>query len=181
MKHPIAATLALLAFALPPAGGNEAGTRPCDRPEFRQFDFWVGDWEVRDEKGQFAGENRITLEEGGCAIVERWRGAQGGTGQSLNYYDPVVGAWKQRWVSAGTILEMQGHFDGKAMVLEGPLHYVRDNRTTRLRGTWTPLPDGRVRQHFVESADDGKTWTPWFDGYYSRRAADCGARESGKE
>ena len=39
----------------------------------------------------------------------------------------------------------------------------------RIYGVRTPLPDGRVRQHFVESADEGKTWTEWFDGYYSRR------------
>jgi hypothetical protein len=34
---------------------------------------------------------------------------------------------------------------------------------------WTPLPDGRVRQHFKESSDGGKTWTDWFDGYYSKK------------
>jgi hypothetical protein len=26
-----------------------------------------------------------------------------------------------------------------------------------------------VRQLFEESADGGKTWTLWFDGYYTRR------------
>ena len=34
------------------------------------------------------------------------------------------------------------------------------------RGTWTPLEDGVVRQHFEQSGDDGATWTTWFDGYY---------------
>ena len=53
------------------------------------------------------------------------------------------------------------------MVLEGPLQYVAQKRVTLLRGEWTKLPDGRVRQHFTESSDDGKTWTEWFDGYYS--------------
>jgi hypothetical protein len=62
---------------------------------------------------------------------------------------------------------MQGGLRGEAMVLEGPLHYVREARTTRLRGTWTRLGDGRVRQLFEESTDRGQTWTPWFDGYYS--------------
>ena len=36
------------------------------------------------------------------------------------------------------------------------------------RGTWTPNPDGSVRQHFEISADDGATWTTWFDGKYVR-------------
>jgi len=151
------------------AAAAEPEPRICSDPEFRQFDFWVGNWTVQDESRQFAGDNRITLEQRGCVVVEHWSSARGGTGQSLNYYDPVARAWKQRWVGLGLILEMQGRFDHGAMVLEGPLYYVREKRTSRLRGTWSALPDGRVRQLFVESADGGKTWAPWFDGYYSRR------------
>lgn len=30
--------------------------------------------------------------------------------------------------------------------------------------------DGRVRQHFEESKDDGETWSVWFTGYYSRQS-----------
>jgi hypothetical protein len=33
---------------------------------------------------------------------------------------------------------------------------------------WTPLADGRVRQFFEQSDDDGTNWTPWFEGFYSR-------------
>jgi hypothetical protein len=55
------------------------------------------------------------------------------------------------------------------MRLEGPLQYLGQGRTTTLRGTWSKLDDGRVRQHFEESADGGTTWTTWFDGYYTRR------------
>ncbi len=139
----------------------------CTAAKFREFDFWAGTWRVLDADRKFAGENSVSIEQGGCVLVERWRGAGGGTGQSFNYYDPVAQAWKQRWVGLGLILEMQGGLENGAMVLEGPLHYVRENRTTRLRGTWSVLPDGRVRQLFVESSDQGKTWTPWFDGYYS--------------
>ena len=143
----------------------------CSRPEFRQFDFWLGSWDVVDEKGNAAGQNSITLEHNGCAVIERWTSAKGGTGFSLNHFDPSSASWKQHWVGLGLILEMSGGMQGKSMVLEGKLQYLADSRATVLRGTWTPLPDGRVRQHFVESADQGKTWSPWFDGYYSKRAA----------
>ena len=34
-------------------------------------------------------------------------------------------------------------------------------------GTWTALPDGRVRQYFEEARSPG-TWTPWFEGFYTR-------------
>jgi hypothetical protein len=167
--RPLLTALALFAAPLcepTHAAGEQQAI--CSHAKFREFDFWAGAWRVQDATGNPAGENSITIEQGGCVLVESWRSARGGTGQSLNYFDPVTKAWKQRWVGLGLILEMQGGIRDGAMVLEGPLHYVRTGRTTLLRGTWSKLADGRVRQLFVESADQGKTWAPWFDGYYSR-------------
>ena len=151
-----------------PATGPQPS--PCAREEFRQFDFWVGDWEVRSVDRKIAGENRISNEEHGCAIVEHWKSANGGSGQSLNYFDPAANRWKQEWIGLGIILHMEGGLRDGAMIMEGPLQYITEKRMTRLRGIWTPLPDGRVRQQFEESTDDGKTWSPWFDGYYTRRS-----------
>lgn len=34
--------------------------------------------------------------------------------------------------------------------------------------TWTPLGDGRIRQHWQVSNDEGKTFSTAFDGYYER-------------
>ena len=147
--------------ATPPAS-------PCESGVYREFDFWAGDWIVRVASGQEAGRNSIEVEQRGCVLIERWTSVDGGTGISLNFYDPVLRVWTQQWVSPGAVLTMTGGLVDGAMVLEGPLHYLKDGRATRLRGTWTRLPDGRVRQHFEESVDQGKTWTDWFDGYYSR-------------
>jgi hypothetical protein len=141
---------------------------PCERPAFREFDFWLGEWEVRDETGKLAGHNSVTAEQGGCVIMERWRSAAGNNGMSMNYYEPRTGRWKQNWVSPNVILEMSGARHDRDLILEGPLQYLDKGQTTLLRGIWTPLPDGRVRQHFLESKDGGKTWEEWFDGYYSR-------------
>ncbi len=158
---------ALLACLL--AGEAAAAPSPCADGPYRDFDFWVGEWDVADAAGKAAGANAITNEQGGCVIVERWRSAQGGLGQSLNYYDPAAKKWKQLWVGLGILLHMEGSLQGGAMRLEGPLQYLADGRVTTLRGTWSKLPDGRVRQFFEESADGGKSWTVWFDGYYTRR------------
>ena len=157
----------------PPAASTTSAapaqrTFKCDNGAYREFDFWAGEWIVKDASGEEAGRNSISVEQGGCVLIERWAGANGGTGISLNFYDPVARIWTQTWVSPGAVLTMTGRLVGGEMVLEGPLHYLKDGRATRLKGTWTRLPDGRVRQHFVESADDGRTWTEWFDGYYSR-------------
>jgi hypothetical protein len=168
----IPAILAMTAaFSQTTAASESSAAGPCAAGKFRQFDFWAGEWDVHDAAGKLQGRNRITIEERGCVVVEHWRSVNGGTGQSVNYYDPAADRWKQRWVGIGTVLEMEGSFEGEAMILEGPLQYLAEKRTTLLRGTWTKLPDGRVRQQFVESDDGGKTWKPWFDGYYTRARA----------
>ena len=43
---------------------------PCRQDEFRQFDFWLGMWEVSTPDGTVAGTNEITSEENGCLILE---------------------------------------------------------------------------------------------------------------
>ena len=141
---------------------------PCASGSFREFDFWAGEWDVHDAGGKLAGRNNVSIEERGCVVVERWHSANGGTGQSFNYYDPTAKRWKQRWAGLGLLIEMDGGPQGEAMVLEGPMQYLGQNRTTLLRGTWTKLSDGRLHHQFVESDDGGKTWKPWFDGYYTR-------------
>lgn len=159
---------ALLVCAAALSQGDGAAMKACNDTVFRQFDFWIGDWEVRAPDGKLAGHNVITLEQGGCVLIERWTGASGHGGMSMNYYEPRSQRWKQHWVSPNLILEMSGGMQGDSLVMEGPMQYIGKNVTTLLRGTWTPLPDGRVRQHFVESKDEGKTWQEWFDGYYAR-------------
>jgi len=163
-------TLASLLTLAGLAGATaNAATLPCQDSPFREFDFWVGEWDVRDAEGKTAGLNQITSEENGCVLIEHWRSAQGGHGQSYNYYDPAKKKWNQLWIGLGILLHMEGSFADGSMRLEGPLQYLNQGKTTTLRGTWTPLPDSRVRQLFEESADGGKTWSLWFDGYYTRR------------
>lgn len=142
---------------------------PTERsPEQRQFDFWVGEWEVHDAKGQRLGRNRIVPLLGGTVLQEHWEGSQGGAGTSLNAYLPARKAWRQSWVDAkGGSLDLFGGREGDAMVLRGTTEGPKGRMLERI--TWTPLPDGRVRQLWEQSPDGGATWTVSFDGYYSRR------------
>ena len=145
--------------------------RPCEFSDaHRQFDFWVGDWDVFTPQGQQAGTNSIQKNEQGCVLVERWQGGGGGTGMSINYYDPGKEKWVQQWVASGaSVIYLEGSLNEEgAMVLIGELTN-RSGQKNPLRGTWTPLPDGRVRQLFEQTTDGGETWTPWFDGYYVRQ------------
>lgn len=140
---------------------------PCQvDPVFRQFDFWVGDWEVKGSDGTVFGRNRITSEEQGCVLVERWTGAGGNTGQSINYYDGIAGQWVQIWNGLGIQIHMRGGLSGGSMILTGEVLYLASGDRRAFRGTWTPLEDGVVRQFFEESTDGGESWSSWFEGFY---------------
>ena len=148
-----------------------AAEPPCTGPEYRQFDFWLGAWEVRTADGTLAGRNHISAAEQGCVLEERWRGGQGNTGRSYNYYDPVQKIWRQLWVSPGVIIDISGSLDEGSMRLGGLITYTTAGEQRRFRGTWTPLEDGRVRQFFEEQRDE-TGWQPWFEGFYSRSEPD---------
>lgn len=160
-----------LLWATSAAGQTQPSARPCTADaRFGQFDFWVGAWDVHTADGTLAGTNVVTREEGGCVIVERWTGASGGTGMSINFFDHAEEEWVQVWNSAGGAqIEIRGGLTDDGMLLEGTIHYVARDASADFRGLWTPLPDGRVRQYFEQSTDGGETWTPWFEGFYSRQ------------
>lgn len=154
-----------LAIAMGVAGFAHAG---CDEPERRQFDFWLGQWRVESAQG-LAGHNRIEAIEGGCALLEHWRSASGGSGTSLNAYDPVGRQWHQTWVDRdGTVLRLAGQWNGAAMVLAGTLPDAATGAPSTQRIRWTPNADGSVRQHWQARGRDGAAWTTVFDGTYRR-------------
>ncbi len=164
------ALLVTLILLLLPLSGS-AQTRPFDcgsSEPHRRFDFWLGAWEVRDGEGTLQGHNEITSVEKGCALLEQWRSVNGGTGRSLNYFDPAIGKWRQLWLDAGaSIIDISGDIDDGSMVLEGEIYYLQRQLSRPFRGTWTALPDGRVRQFFQQQDASGQ-WQNWFEGFYSR-------------
>jgi hypothetical protein len=156
------------------AADGQATASPCQKDDrFRAFDFWVGEWNVRDAQGTLQGENSITRQEKGCVLVEQWQGVQGSTGMSINYLDRITDQWVQIWHAAGGYqIDIRGGLTDDGMLLRGTIHYIGTGQTAPFRGLWTPLADGRVRQFFEQSNDDGATWVPWFEGFYSRQSAD---------
>ncbi len=143
---------------------------PCEADaRFAEFDFWIGDWDVFDGSGRWVGHNRIESAQSGCVLVEHWYGASGGTGMSINYFDAVSDQWVQVWnASGGMQIDIRGGLTEDGMLLTGKIHYLTTDKTADFRGLWTPLHDGRVRQFFEQSNDGGRSWSPWFEGFYSR-------------
>ena len=145
----------------------------CDHPEHSEFDFWIGEWEVRGPKGKLAGHNRISKICGGCALLEEWQGTGGFSGKSLNTWSKERGVWHQTWVdSAGTLLLIEGGLHDGVMVMEGtsvdPAH---PDDLVHNRISWSVLSDGgdELRQHW-ETSPDGVHWETAFDGYYRRES-----------
>jgi len=57
------------------------------RGSVRDFDFWIGEWDVFGPQGKQAGTNSITQLLDGGAIAEHWHGTGGVEGHSINAYD----------------------------------------------------------------------------------------------
>jgi hypothetical protein len=147
-----------------------APTYPCEqRDEFKEFDFWLGQWDVHLENGTYAGRNNIEKSQAGCALVENWLGAAGNPGSSINYFDVATNEWVQVWNSAaGSQINIRGGLTDEGMLLEGQINYVSNNLSAPFRGLWTLLPDGRVRQFFEQYDEDSESWAPWFEGFYTK-------------
>lgn len=145
----------------------DTAANPCRaRPEFRQFDFWIGEWAPQNAQGVTVGTSSIQLILKDCIIFENWN-TPVSAGKSFNLYDVKDGKWHQTWVdAAGTMTHYVGGLEGDKMVLVS--ESIQNGKKTLGKMTFSKLPDGNVRQHGEASTDDGKTWTTTFDFKYVR-------------
>jgi hypothetical protein len=159
------------------AAAAAARRYPCRAlPEARQFDFWVGDWDVTPFQAPAAsapraiGTNRVELHLGDCMLLENWvsAGAAGGAGKSINFYDRNRRQWRQVWVAdRGGSLDYAGEFKEGAMRFEGWTLAPNGSRVLQ-KLTFFHIHRDTVRQLFETSSDSGKSWQPGFDGRYVR-------------
>jgi len=142
---------------------------PCDTDKHKAFDFWQGEWDVFTKDGKLAGTNSLTKEYGGCVLHERYQTPNGYRGESLNSYDRTRDVWHQTWVdNGGLLLLLEGQLIDGEMVLEGN-GKSPDGKAVYHRITWTPNPDGTVRQHWQSATVKGQ-WQTAFDGLYRKKA-----------
>ena len=142
---------------------------PCKAaPEFRQFDFWIGEWDVKTPQGGLAGQSSVQLILGQCIIFENWTAGSGASGKSFNIYDVNDKKWHQTWVSdKGVFTHYIGGLKDGSMVVVADT--VVGGKKTLAKMTFSKLPNGDVRQFGENSVDGGKTWTTSFDLIYSRK------------
>ncbi len=147
----------------PPAAPPPA----CATPEHRQFDFWVGAWDVYPTgTDRLVAHSLIERLYAGCAIRENWMPLRGTGGGSLNSWRPAERRWRQVWTdSSNAFAEYSGGLEGAAMVMTAPAT-LADGRAALLRMRFTREADGSVRQVGTRSTDGGATWEPAYDFTY---------------
>ncbi len=168
-----AAPLAAQTSPAPPSAAPAKAPPACSGPEYRQFDFWVGKWDVRPNgTDAVIAYSLIERLYGGCAIRENWMPLKGGGGGSLSNYDAGIGQWRQAWVdSSGTRVDFTGGYTGDVMAITGNWRGVNGpGKDGLVRMSYSRQPGGAVRQRGEVSTDAGKSWSPSFDFIYSPSA-----------
>ena len=168
---------ALILSCSSPASAQKAVAPPktgCDTSESRQWDFWVGKWEVRPNGAdKIIAHSLIEKKYSGCAIRENWmpvgKELTGGGG-SLSGYDPRSKQWRQTWYdSGGSRVQLDGGLVRGVMTITGNWpNYSGPGKDALVRMRYQLQPDGQVRQWGDASTDGGKTWRAAFDFLYRR-------------
>jgi hypothetical protein len=153
------AIAAFACFLTSPVLGQSSAPGPCDTSGHRQFDCWVGDWDVyRTDKDQLVAHSKIEKLYGGCAIRENWMPFTGPSGGSLNSFRVKSGDWVQVWTDASNALnEYRGRWNGRLIDFEGVSRDASDS-VTRVRMTYEPKADGSVVQTGYNWDDKSGGW-----------------------
>jgi hypothetical protein len=144
---------------------------PCEDPEFKQFDFWIGDWDVASAAdGTHRGSSHIAKEMGECVVWENWTSAGSPYfGKSYNTWNVNLKRWEQYWVdsSAGVMFFHGGLKDGVMDYWTDEVPQPSGEKLIRHLQFFNLGPD-KVRQFSQGSTDGGKRWHTEYDLIYTR-------------
>lgn len=144
---------------------------PCRYdPEYRQFDFWLGEWDVLNPQGQKFARSSIQSIIEDCVIFENYDQGNGMyVGKSFSAYDATTHHWTQRWIDGtGRVTDYVADF------VDGEMRFRTETVSpagvkTLVKMTFQKQGPDKVRQFLENSTDGGKTWNVTYDGVYVRR------------
>lgn len=148
--------------------------KPCTyNPVNRQFDFWVGEWQVvTADQASPAGDSKIELILGDCVLQENWisAGNIGYQGKSYNIYNPDLHRWEQFWNdNAGGMIHFYGNLKDGVMDYYTDEVPQKDGTKLKRHLQFIPMAPDKVRQFSQGSTDNGKTWNVEYDFIYNRK------------
>ncbi|HHL43185.1 MAG TPA: hypothetical protein ENJ42_06175 [Hellea balneolensis] len=148
---------------------------PCSEKEFRQLDFWLGDWDLEwtGSKGKVGhGRNTITKTPyKNCVISENFDGAPSlqFKGMSISTYDKARKIWRQTWVDdQGGYYALNGgpNKDGTfTLTMARP-----DNKGPHRRMIWSEIKKDSLVWSWQGHKDGEDEWQDLWVIHYKRRA-----------
>jgi hypothetical protein len=155
---------------------NAAQPPPCKEPQQKQFDFWVGEWDLTwpgKTPSEIAhGSNKINRTLDGCVVQENFSGgdAMSLRGMSVSTFDARAGKWKQTWVdNEGGYLDFVGEFTDGHMTLARQA--IRpDGSRVQQRMVFKNITVQEFDWSWERSLDGGKTWQVVWPIHYKRKS-----------
>jgi hypothetical protein len=152
--------------------------RPCDTPEGKQLDFWLGEWQLTWPAEQWGGRegelghgtNSITKILDDCIIQETFRFEKGGfNGHSVSMYNPAKKVWQQTWVdNQGGYLVFTGEFKHGRMELRTGVT-EKENKKIVSRMVFKNINENSLDWDWQRSTDGGQNWTDVWNIHYERK------------
>jgi hypothetical protein len=163
----------------------------CDWPESREFDFWIGEWEVLNRhraQGQDdptwyqtgMATDRVFAAVGGCATVERWYGKLSFdeiVGFSVRAFDPATAQWSLVLLWPGRNRPVFGTLKGGFRHHRGEFFTEgadAQGRAVLSRFTFSDIRPDALRWDAAVSHDSGLTWRSNWIMEFTRRAPEAG-------
>ncbi|MDZ4796215.1 MAG: hypothetical protein SGI83_18200 [Bacteroidota bacterium] len=156
--------------------GQSVAKLPCRDPAYRQFDFWLGEWEAFGLNDQKAGDSKVSLILDSCVILEEWTSAAVSrgiryAGKSFNTWNTNTRQWQQTWVdnAGGSNEYLLGQANNNQIIYtSSSFSFSRDTMAIR-KMTFTSLNPEKLRQLGEISKDKGLSWTTEYDLEYRRK------------
>jgi hypothetical protein len=152
----------------------------CSGPEFRQLDFWLGQWDLRWDAWPNipagTGTNSVTLAFDGCVVQEDFAGGPGTgslAGRSLSTFHAPAQRWRQTWVdNQGGYFALVGGPEGERFVLTAAR--AKDG-TPAQRMVFEAITARSLTWRWQATADAGATWKDQWVIHYTRAQSHASA------
>jgi hypothetical protein len=149
---------------------------PCSTAEYRQLDFWVGEWNAEFAlPGGKTGHavNRITRDEyGDCVIAEHFEQKDiAYLGASFSMYDPAKKKWLQTWVDNGGayISLIGGPVEGRPYSFELVTTEPKGPKKVYSRMIWQDVKPDSFTWRWQAKQSDGSWADSWVINYTRRK------------
>jgi hypothetical protein len=173
MKLSLLTLLFLSTAGFAQSSGNPPN--PCSAAQQKQFNFWVGEWDLTwpGQNGGASGHGTNSIKRilDQCIVQENFSSLDASNlrGTSVSVYDLHSDHWKQTWVdNQGSYLDFVGAVKDGQMILQRD-GTGRDGKKILQRMVWKNIGPSEFDWSWESSKDEGKTWQINWPIHYKRK------------